>query len=208
MRKHYDIMVDLESLSLRPSCAILQIGAVVFDPYGRGIIGKPFLVSVKQYSYLDDKYNKFHIDPETVDWWTTQSEAANASLELRLVDNLEEALEKFFFWITKTPFHRKNATDSCIWAQGSQFDIAALNLASAELGVTPPWQFYQERCCRTVIEDTYRELLPYEVVQYPDDLTAHRADHDAIRQVYNLQLALRAKNENNEYAPFSEEPQS
>ena len=61
------LMLDLETWGKEPGCAIRSIGAVAFDPYGDG----PHAMF---YANVLDPYGTK--DPETVQWWSEQSYAA------------------------------------------------------------------------------------------------------------------------------------
>ena len=68
-----DIMIDLETLATSPDAAILTIGAVKFDPFGRE----------KDDPKMDSFYVKVDLDScdelglvandDTIAWWATQN---------------------------------------------------------------------------------------------------------------------------------------
>lgn len=129
------IMVDIETLGVRPDSCILSIGAVRFSETE---------ILDRFYVNVDAKTCKavgLTIDPDTVAWWEKQPKAVRDSL---LVDKqpLTEALRSFRMWIgsEKPP----------IWANGPDFDLVILSTAFERIGQKPPWSFRQYRCYRTL----------------------------------------------------------
>lgn len=132
-------MLDLESLGTRPTCAILTIGAVKFDPYTVDRFG-------------DSLYHRIDIDEQlalgrevqddTLAWWAQQaqdvreealSEEGRVSLE-----TLYQDLNRFCVGVTN------------IWCQGPAFDIVILENIYRQMGWPTPWQFWQIRDSRTL----------------------------------------------------------
>ena len=69
------VMLDLETMSVRSNAAIASIGAVKFDTE-TGIVDK-------FYRTVDLRTSKavgLHVDPETVGWWNNQSKEARQAL--------------------------------------------------------------------------------------------------------------------------------
>ena len=73
-----DIMIDLETLATSPDAAILTIGAVRFDPFGRELTDPE----------MDSFYVRVDLDScdeiglvtndDTIAWWANQSDEAKA----------------------------------------------------------------------------------------------------------------------------------
>jgi hypothetical protein len=202
-----DIMIDIETLGLAPNSAVLQIGAVKFNLYGDGIIGKPFLVSIDREYY--DFPDAYFVDPKTEAWWQEQPEAAQKALTQNLLETPAEAEDALRRWMRFSGFVRGDDTISCVWSQG-YLDVMCLEHVASESSKRPLWEFYQVRDSRTMIREMTRNLVPPDLSNIlPDNLVLHRGDHDAIRQVYTLQHALRAyNNENNNTPLVSYDPES
>lgn len=171
-----NIMVDIETYSTKPNAALIQIGACTFDEKDT------FLVSIDPDYYGPYTYDSdpdFHIDPKTVAWWGTQSQEAQDSLSLHLVDTPKEALALFTAWIRSTGFRPNYSGRPTIWANPPQFDLVILRNAMDHCSMDYPWHYRQERCARTI----GREFNTFAVGdESRDGLIAHRADHDAIAQ--------------------------
>lgn len=167
-----DIMVDLETLGQRPGCAILSIGARAFDP-ATGELGQAFHAVVSTASCLDLGLVE---DPETIDWWGRQSDEARTLLA-RAADSetdLVTALEAFAAWVR----------DLCavgqvrVWGNGADFDNAILAHLYVRVGQGLPWQFWNNRCYRTLknlirLPEAAREGVYHDAL---DDAT-HQARH-------------------------------
>lgn len=131
------VMPDLETMGTRPGCAIVSIGAVVFDPRYGVENQKSF------YRELDWKSQValgFHIDPSTEKWWSKQSKEAREGLNG--IDDLKTVLIEFAKFIP--------SKDAKIWGNGPSFDVSILEHAYTKLGLDIPWKFWNVRDCRTV----------------------------------------------------------
>lgn len=167
------IMVDTETLGVRPGSILLSIGATVFDPK-TGKLGADFYANIDTQSCRDVGLTE---DQSTVDFWKAQSKEARSIL---LLDRkpLRAALEELsLFWI--------KAEGEFLWAQGAAFDPVLLDSAYEAVGMEPPWSFWNVRCCRTILALGNRR---------PDrkGLIEHYALHDAQSQARALAAALSA----------------
>ncbi len=130
------IMVDIETMGTEPDSVILSIGAVRFD---METIRASFEVLVDIQSCLDAGLK---VNAKTLQWWMKQSDAArrlltdNTSMHLPL----REALEAFNTFVS----------DKEVWGNGAGFDNVIIKHAMAAVGVTPAWEFWTDRCYRTV----------------------------------------------------------
>lgn len=135
-----DVMIDLETLGNRPGCSILSIGAVAFDENG---LGPEFYCVVSR-----ESCRKFglHEDPETLQWWENKPEAARKVItEAKRGNALPAALVMLGNFIGQF-----DADEVRIWGNGSDFDNAILACAYAATGFRLPWQFWNNRCYRTL----------------------------------------------------------
>lgn len=133
------VMIDLETWGKRPGCALRSIGAVVFDPV-TGRLGDEFYVNISTASCEDYGLTR---DPETVQWWSEQSDEAQAAL---LPDrrSLPSALVDFRHW-----FLGVDGVE--FWAYGPNLDEVNLLAAFEAVGVEAPWTYKTPRCARTLL---------------------------------------------------------
>lgn len=106
------ISLDLETWGTRPGFDLRSIGVCVFAPHTRhggslvhdGSLGtiKPFYLATANPCVPDDKsgcWRKYPLkrDPETVQWWTEQTDEAQAAFADPV--DLREALTRFAAWL-------------------------------------------------------------------------------------------------------------
>ena len=82
-------MIDIEGLATGPNAMILTIAAQVFDPFSDTIIDDQFYARIDTESQPDRDMND-----DTIQWWTTQPEAAAEAFNPEDRMPLKEALEK------------------------------------------------------------------------------------------------------------------
>lgn len=177
-----EVMIDLETMSLRPDAAIISIGAVKFDP--NGIPGdimlndkmEPdrFLMNV---DLADCMRYGLNVDGHTVMWWMQQSDAARVSVAAD-AKPLEHALASFHAWY--------GTMNLPTWCNHPEVDTAILKTAFLAGGYgTPPWKYNDTRDYSTV-----RSLFPEIEIEPPS--LAHNALADAIAQATHLQKLFAA----------------
>lgn len=158
-------MVDIETLGTDPGAAIVSIGAVTFDTEDRETLYCP--VSLK--SATDAGLT---VEGGTLEWWLEQD--GNARDELAGGLPLRKALADFNDFV---------ADAEELWANSPSFDLAIIAAAMDAVGVTPSWEFYQERDFRTL------KNLPGRPKIERDD-AQHHAEADAVHQAKVAELML------------------
>jgi DNA polymerase III epsilon subunit-like protein len=174
-----EVMLDLETLSIRHDAAIVSIGAVKFDPYGNiGQLGDPDNAEYKPFYMTIDMHDSvnvhgFHVDGQTVKWWLSD-QVTNEARNALQVDAypLDVVLSHFWQWFGPESLPT--------WGNGANFDNAILRTAFEKLGGVCPFKFYHDRCFRTV------KALLKDVV-YVKPTLAHHALSDAEAQAIHLQ---------------------
>ena len=157
-----NIMVDLETVGVRPTSGILSIGAIPFDL--DGVMQDPFYRRID----LDDSIVLgFTMDDSTMKWWDSQdadtrNEAFNGS------EGVRDAITDFAAYLRKYG-------SPLIWGNGADFDNVLLNNHFLALNIEQPWQFYNNRCFRTL-----KALYP--MITYVKPRIAHNALEDAKAQ--------------------------
>ncbi len=168
-----DIMIDLETLGTCNNSAILTIGACRFD-IETGEIGQTFQIGIEPENNLD--YGE--IDPQTVLWWMVQTVSAKAEILNTLRDNAEPidvALDMMSEVL-------KISNDSIMWSNGATFDLVILRSAYKRTKSICPWEYWQERDVRTIV-DLGRRLHDFDPKkQMPFVGTEHNALDDAVHQ--------------------------
>lgn len=133
------IFLGLETLGINHDAPVLVIAAYAVDAFGNMTNSNQWRVS------LEDAKRYGVADPATIQWWSEQSEAAkNAAFGMGPRLSLFDALRglSLFLGEIKGPLY--------VWGNAPTFDCAILRHAYAQTGQEVPWEFWQERDCRTV----------------------------------------------------------
>lgn len=173
------MMLDTETLGRKPGCVILSIGAVIFDPFNPQ---KEQYTFERRIDITSQLLFGFHIEPETLEWWKTQSDEAKASL-LGVTHQIKNALIDF------EAFCKNNKVDR-VWAQGASFDPPIVEEAFRLCGMETPWRYSQPRDTRTVYD-----LFDFDQKTHARVGVYHNALDDARFQVNCIHAALRKGNE-------------
>lgn len=207
------IMLDLETWGKRPGCDIRSIGACVFNPV-TGNVGdwkdgwpgahSQFYIATDNpiapchsghYDGNNCRKYPLHRDPDTVQWWTEQTNEAQAAFADPV--DLRRALNLFGIWLAEItvdqrqqyandhnmPCHVSDFPNLCIWSHGPQFDISILAAAYEAVGLPVPWHYRAPRDTRTCFDIAGIEDHSAWLKAHPGPLgIAHHALDDAICQ--------------------------
>lgn len=213
-----DITIDFETTSLAPTAAIMSVGAVAWKRYdeespffgkGDGLLRYPtFSAHVDLRSCF---VKGFTFDQSTAEWWSHQSEEAKqALLDDDDGDNpcfpIDIVIADLLGWIKDDVQEALGDTELCLWAQGTDFDIAILRYACYKLGIKFTIKHTQFRDHRTYYLEGARllwllnnalghEKVPFSVdwaykqTQDYQDIADEGAAHDPIfdcrRSIYS-----------------------
>ena len=163
-----DITIDLEACDLCPTAAVMSIGAVAWrrdeeaSPFYHLEDGMQDPASVFS-CHIDLRsmfINRFTFDDKTAAWWESKTDEAKDSLlssdsyELpcRPIDT---AVKDLFEWIEDFK-KEQGEQDVCLWAQGSDYDIAILRNICYKFGIDSPLPYTSTRDHRTFIYEAAR----------------------------------------------------
>jgi hypothetical protein len=167
-------MIDLETLDTRPSCTVLSLGAVKFNPLNNS---EPY----------DELYFKIDIDNQdrlgrttsdaTIEWWSKQDpKIMEEAFDQTGAISVEEALKKLNKWLVGV---------DTLWGHGYGFDITILEDMYREAKQPIPWNFWQVKDSRTLFSCC--KVDPRKAMQ--TDL--HNALADAYFQAKSVQVAYK-----------------
>lgn len=169
-----NVMIDLETMSIEPTAAILSIGAVSFDIEERAVTGK-FYQNVTLSSCV---LLGLHRSQSTLEWWSKdENKTARDQLTKDAID-IKDALVRFIAWC---------GDDVIPWSNGAVFDIPIIKHAMHSCTLREPWKFYNESCYRTL-----KRLYPQVLPPSRSGLIKHNALDDAIFQATHLMSILAA----------------
>lgn len=178
-----NIMVDLETLGTAPGSAILSIGAVVFAPHSADI-KDTFHMHLK----LEDSVAAgFTVSASTMLWWLAQSEDARSGIIRGQVG--AHAVRNVLGTFTDWCLTGASIGEVVMWGNGASFDNAVLSEAYRKLDMRQPWEFWNDRCYRTIKGE-------YPTVKLVREGVHHDALADAISQAKHLQAIYQHRKEN------------
>lgn len=161
-----NVMVDLETLGNSSHSVIISLGACRFNENG---ILDTYYQRIDPQSCADAGLK---MDVSTVMWWMQQSDEARGAFNEKGYP-LEYVLAEFALWMPPK---------SCLWGNGATFDNVILGNAFKAVGLTQPWEFWNDRCYRTV-----KAMYPgVKAPTFTGD--KHNALDDAIHQAKHLIL--------------------
>lgn len=169
-----EVMVDLETLGNGNKAVILSIGACKFFPEGQGVPDDPshrFEAFVDPQSCVDAG---MQMDASTVLWWMDPERAEARDVMIANMEAampLSDALIHFAVWL---------GGDRPMWGNGATFDNVILRNAYKLAGLDCPWQFWNDRCYRTM-----KNRVPSVKMQRKG--IHHSALADAVSQAEHLQ---------------------
>ena len=141
-----DVTFDWESCSLSPTAAVMSLGAVAWKRYGNESPffdeGDAVLRNSTFYAHVDLRsmfINGFAFDQSTAEWWSKQSDEAKAALLGNDSDEspcqpIDVVVNDLFGWI-KYIMKKLGDDEICLWAQGTDFDVAVLRYICWKLGI-------------------------------------------------------------------------
>lgn len=136
-----DLMIDLETMGSKPGSAIVGLGACFFD-VNTGQIGDTFYRAINLATCTRVGLT---MDASTVMWWMGQTDAARNAIRFSTYA-LQDSLTAFSEWVTE----RCKQADVRVWARGPSFDGSILTAAYRAVNLEPPWNYWNERCHRTL----------------------------------------------------------
>ena len=161
-KKH--IMIDIETMGVRPTSSIISIGAVAFDS-AQVYEDEAFEVNVDLESCLAKGMT---IDASTIYWWLGQAEPARVVFAQNKI-GIRAALEQYVVW------HESHRPISGVWGNGSDFDLTILGNAFDVCRIKKPYTYGMHRCFRTMKNMNAK-------IDVPDVGIAHKSLDDAIWQ--------------------------
>ena len=131
------VMVDVESLGTNNDSQLLSIGACEFN--GKGDVLRTF------YRVIDIEENT-HVNatPSTIVFWVDQGPGLLELLNDKGGKPEYEVLYDLAAWLAE----RREGLE--LWANGTKFDISALESLYKAHGCPVPWKYNADRCMRTL----------------------------------------------------------
>jgi hypothetical protein len=172
-----NFMVDLETLSTEGNAAIVSIGVVQFS--GKGL-GEEFYRTVDWATSIQAGGD---VNTDTLKWWMGQSDAARQAILKKGSPSLFQALQELTVYFAKCGADKGG---TIIWGNGGDFDNPILAAAYKSVNLEVPWNFWNNRCYRTM-----KEMLGKKIPMEKSGVQ-HNALADAKQQALHLVKILNA----------------
>ena len=200
MEKILDIAIDIETLSRKPTAAIIAIAARPFYIDGWGEAEPKSESFYKTVDASSCAMYGMDFDKGTVTFWSQQPKKAKDQFLYGWSASIENALTGLKTSIEK--WKAESGTDKIrVWMQGTDFDGAILRNAymvvfnddqSVGENESIPWRHDQLRDSRTFILEHMRRFHPNEEPYSPipklEGLNKHVADDDVRQLIHNVQF--------------------
>jgi hypothetical protein len=167
------LMIDIEALGLLPGAALIEIGAVAFDPATFEPVGEVFHRQVVPHRSL------MH-DPGTIAWHLEKGTWPRPDVVPRERVSTAQAELDLAAWVAGL------GEVQTVWAWGAGYDFPVLEAAFKAVGELGelPWKYWQAGCARTLWR-----------LAFPDQRAAPRPHHaveDCKAAIRDLQAAIAA----------------
>lgn len=164
------LMIDIETLSLRPDAYVTQVGYCVANLDTGEYLAHPTAV------WLGDvgQYDR-HKDTATIRWWMQQDKDVAAGV---FGSDDTVRLHPFNLFDDLAAHITEGGVEE-VWASPAMFDLPILTGLWDGL---KPWKYNQERCMMTL----YKRIDPHGVLAPPSRENHHDAAADALWQMEYL----------------------
>lgn len=173
------LMIDTETLSLRPTAHVVQVGWCVANRD----TGK-YLEPPQALWPMADQQAERTRDYDTITWWLRQDRAVADSVFRPPIGSAVTVGGLFDLFQQKVYDYAGRGAELTVWAKPAMMDLPLL---TDLWGGRKPWHFHAERCLQTYI----REYDPEATLAPPPCGPAHNASADADYQMRYL-LAIDA----------------
>lgn len=176
--KRIDIMLDLETLSLKPKANVIQISAVAFDIKTGDILDvfdQCCSVTMHRIS-----------DRDTLDWWEQTNPDLLQNIIARGVGVSQMlALGRFVNWVQKLRSELElEHSQVFLWGNGVIFDNCKIQDMCEQFGIAYPIHYKCDQDMRT-LNRLYKDRLEFLGMQEPLELEFVGTEHDALDDCKN-----------------------
>lgn len=190
------IVIDTETMDVRPSALILSIGAFAFDVADLEGTRESILAVSRDHELSEYSTNAFYclldandqlmlgrsVSKDTQYWWRNQKQDAQEALSGDR-ESLADQLLNLNSWIAQH-------TDATIYFRGTDFDGSILESAYRACRMECPWKYNGKRDVRTYIDALTGGRKGYVPDHQPYfQMIKHNALHDAMNDAEQMAIA-------------------
>lgn len=140
--RYREMSIDIETLGTKPGSVVLSIGVVGFE-----VNKAPKELLNVRIDVLESLFAGLKVDESTLAWWRKQSREAKQALTMGTLVSSGGAINAL------NQVFEDYATDNVrVWMKGPSFDGAHLAAMADLLSKELPWQYWSERCVRTICD--------------------------------------------------------
>lgn len=179
-----NIMVDLETASIKENAAILSWAMVAFTTDGSECNIEPFYKTVNLTSCF---MAGMDIDRSTQDWWQQQSPESRAAILQANGENIFSVSYDAHCWLSALA----ESYDLYMWCRGIDFDLPKIEWCFRKfLEQNAPYKYSHKMDVRTVLK-----FMQVDQTQFPFEGTKHYAVDDCRHDIKMVQKAYQLKND-------------
>ena len=179
-----NIMVDLETASIKENAAILSWAMVAFTTDGSECSIEPFYRTVNLTSCF---MAGMDIDRGTQDWWQQQSPESRAAILQADGENIFSVSYDAHCWLSALA----ESYDLYMWCRGIDFDLPKIEWCFRKfLEQNAPYKYSHKMDVRTVLK-----FMQVDQTQFPFEGTKHYAVDDCRHDIKMVQRAYEIMND-------------
>ena len=179
-----NIMVDLETASIKENAAILSWAMVAFTTDGRECDIEPFYKTVNLTSCF---MTGMSIEQDTQDWWMKQSPESRAAILQAGGDNIFSVSYDAHCWLSALA----ESYDLYMWCRGIDFDLPKIEWCFRKfLEQDAPYKYSHKMDVRTVLK-----FMQIDQTQFQFEGVKHNSVDDCRHDIKMVQRAYQLMND-------------
>jgi hypothetical protein len=173
-----NIMVDLETASIKENAAILSWAMVAFTTDGSECDIEPFYKTVNLTSCF---MTGMSIEQDTQDWWLKQSPESRAVILMSEGEDILPVTREAYCWLSALA----EKYDLYMWCRGIDFDLPKIEWCfRIFLEQNAPYKYSHKMDVRTVLK-----FMQIDQTQFQFEGVKHNALHDCRHDIKMVQAA-------------------
>ena len=179
-----NIMVDLETASIKENAAILSWAMVAFTTDGSECSIEPFYKKIDLTSCF---LTGMSIEQDTQNWWMKQSPESRAVILQADGENILPVTHAAYCWLSAL----SEKYDLYMWCRGIDFDLPKIEWCFRKfLEQNAPYKYYHKMDVRTVLE-----FMQIDQSAFPFEGIKHHSVDDCRHDIKMVQKAYQLKND-------------